>query len=307
HHNGSNEKHGPARQLFVGAIVMHQNVIGADPNYAESVAMTGHSMDANTTFDVRIARFPASGYGTLWMYVYIDGRQFALVDESAELTDTEATDVSGSDSEFEVTGVSSATLSAEGRDTPTMHGRLQARGRLHAVAHPVPGEGEVPVAINAVFDADHVPIPVRPGRIEVMGRVKGSILVDGTAHQIDIPGKWHEQVGVRPQFAPAFTYLFVQGAGSGIMATRFAEGAWGYVYNEGTVRSIIAMDIAPYGATERAFTATLEDGSRLSGSARVVREVSVPIEGKRRPGATVLVESDMGPLVGVLNDWNPGQ
>ncbi|MEZ5550905.1 MAG: hypothetical protein R3E82_08455 [Pseudomonadales bacterium] len=286
---------------------MQQDALGADPDYAESVAMTGHSVDASTTFDVRIARFPASGRGTLWMYVYLDGRQLALVDEVLALTPPEVTEVSGPDATFAVTGTSAATLTGKARDTSGMRGLLQARGRLHATAHPEPGDGEVPVEIEMSFTADHAPINVRPGRIEVMGRVQGRILVDGTSHRIDIPGKWHEQTGVRPQFAPAFTYLFVQGAGSGIMATRFAEGAWGYVYNEGTVRSIIAMDIAPYGATERAFTATLEDGSRLSGSARVVREVSVPIEGKRRPGATVLVESDMGPLVGVLNDWNPGQ
>ena len=284
---------------------MDQDAVAADPNYAESVAMTGHSTDANTTFDVRIARFPASDHGTLWVYVYIDGRQFGLVDETVGLANPEVTDVSGTDSEFEVTGVSSATLAAAARDTHAMQGRLQARGRLQATAHPTPGAAEVSAEINAVFYADHAPIHVRPGRIEVMGRVHGSILIDGTAHLIDIPGKWHEQVGVRPQFAPAFTYLFVQGEHRGLMATRSIGGAWGYVYDNGAIRNIVELDISPYGAAERQFTATLDDQSVLRGTAQIVREVSVPIEGRRRPGATVVVESDIGRLVGVLNDWNP--
>ena len=89
------------------------------------------------------------------------------------------------------------------------------------------------------------------------------------------------------------------------MTTRHASGAWGYVFRDGEVTTVEAMDIAPYGLRERRFTLRLMDGRSVSGTATVVREVSVPIEGKRRPGATVMVESELGLMVGVLNDWNP--
>ena len=75
------------------------------------------------------------------------------------------------------------------------------------------GVGDVPVSIEAQFVAEHVPINVRKGRIEVMGRVQGNITIDGKTVALDLPGKWHEQTGARASFAPSFTYLFVQGNG----------------------------------------------------------------------------------------------
>jgi hypothetical protein len=187
-----------------------------------------------------------------------------------------------------------------------MRGVLTARGHLHRDAHPDTGPGNVLVQIEATLEATHEPIKVRPGRIEVMGQVVGVARVESSFHRFELPGKWHEQAGERPSFAPAFTYLFVQGAGVGLMATRHERGAWGYVYAHGETEAVTDLEIDAYGTSERAFTATLANGARVRGRARVVREVSVPIEGSRRPGATVLVESDLGSLVGVLNDWQPG-
>jgi hypothetical protein len=284
---------------------MSQSAVSADPNYAESVAMTGHAEDAATTFDVRVARFPAEDRGTLWLYAYVDGRQFALVDETVELVTPEITNVALPDAAFEVFGRSSAKLRGIGRHTAAMQGQLTAQGLLHPLAHPEPGVGSIPVEIAAELDADHRPINVRPGRVEVMGRVQGTITIAGAVHSIDLPGKWHEQTGIRQQFAPAFTYLFVQGDGIGIMATKHANGAWGYVYRENTTTPITEIDIESYGTIERKFSITLQDGGRIEGAATIVREVSVPIEGKRRPGSTIVVESDIGRLVGVLNDWDP--
>ena len=298
----------PGRLLFLLlSVVMSQPAAAADRDYAESVAMTGHAEDAQTTFDVRIARFPGRNTGTLWMYAFVDGRQFSLVDETVQLVDADPTDVTNADAQFAVRGSSTATLAGTARHTSSMQGRLAASGMMHATAHPLPGSGSIPVRIDAIFSAEHTPISVRPGRIEVMGQVRGSITIDGQVFPLDLPGKWHEQTGARPEFAPAFTYFFVQGRNSGIMTTRHAGGAWGYLYQLGTIRPVIAMDITPYGSPERAFTITLEDGATVSGIIKVIREVSVPIEGKRRPGATVLVDSDIGPLVGVLNDWDPQQ
>ncbi len=278
---------------------------GAERHYAESVAMTGHAEDAATTFDVRIARFPDQSRGTLWFYAYIHGRQYSLVDEQVQLLTDAVTPVGESDVAFAVTGSSSASLAGENRYSMSMTGHLLASGMLHPQAHPEPGRGDIPVELEASFTAEHTPINVRAGRIEVMGRVRGTIRIDDQPFELDLPGKWHEQTGERPSFAPAFTYLFVQGEDRGLMATRHERGAWGYVFRDGTATEVTGMEIAPYGQLERAFTATLSDGSTLNGTATVVREVSVPIEGKRRPGATVIVDSDIGHMVGVLNDWRP--
>jgi len=290
---------------LLGAFFMTTVGFGAERRYAESVAMTGHAEDAATTFDVRIARFPEQNRGTLWFYAYVNGRQYSLVDEHVQLLTEATTPVAQADVTFSLTGSSSASLAGRDRYSANMTGHLQARGMLHPQAHPEPGQGEIPVEIEASFTAGHTPINVRAGRIEVMGRVRGTVRIDGQQVHIDLPGKWHEQTGERPSFAPAFTYLFLQGEERGLMATRHARGAWGYVFQDGVITDITALEIAPYGQPKREFTATLFDGSMIDGTATIVREVSVPIEGKRRPGATVVVDSDIGHLMGVLNDWRP--
>jgi len=213
--------------------------------------------------------------------------------------------VQQADVAFAVTGESAASLQGVARYQSDMRGTLQARAKLHATAHPEPGTGTIPVEISASFTAEHTPINVRPGRLEVMGRVQGTVHINGVPHAINLPGKWHEQTGVRPSFAPAFTYLFVQGRQRGLMTTRHAGGAWGYVFRDGQTEAVTAMDIEPYGQPQRRFTATLENGEQIEGRAQVLREVSVPIEGKRRPGATVVIDGDLGRMVGVLNDWQP--
>ncbi len=278
------------------------NALALDENYAESVAMTAYAMNTQTSFDVRIARFPSQNRGSLWVYVFADRRHASLADDNVRLLDQQVVDVSQPDARFSVEG---ATLRGFERDTENMRGHLSVRARARGGPHPVPGRGGVPVSVRADFTASHAPVMVRPGRIEVMGSVAASISIDGNVRTLTMPGKWHEQTGVRLAFAPAFTYLFVQGPGRGIMTTRHARGAWGYVFRNDSVVKVVAAEIDPYGSRERIIEVVLEDGERIRGTARVVREVSVPIEGQRRPGATVRVESDIGRMVGVLNDWQP--
>ena len=289
--------------ILISFASMHAYAVEQD--YAESVAMTGHAMDGSLTFDVRIARFPGQARGTLWMYAFVDGQQFGLVDESVALTNPGRTDLEQPNAVFAVDGHNKATLTGKNRSTAIMQGHLRASGLLHATAHPAAGSGNIPVALEVDFNANHKPINVRSGRIEVMGEVRGAITIDGQRTSINIPGKWHEQSGMRPRFAPAFTYLFVQGDGIGIMATKHAAGAWGYVLHNGDFGVVTGVDIDAYGITERRFRVHMQDTTSISGSATVLRQVSVPIEGKRRPGATVMVRSELGEMVGVLNDWNP--
>lgn len=276
-----------------------------DSSYAESVALTAYSEDARTTLDVRLARFPGKHQGALWLFAYVDEVQYALVDEALALSDQAATTVAADTVRYVVEGISSADFRAENRHGDHMRGWLTAAARVHEQAHPDPGPGGIDVGIEAEFRALHEPIRVRPGRIEVMGRVRARVSIEGEERVIDLPGKWHEQSGPRPEFAPAFTYLFVQGASGGIMLTHHAQGAWGYVFRNDSVIPVRMAEIDPYGSSSRSFTLLLADGDSIQGQARVVREVSVPIEGSRRPGATVLVDGNMGPMVGMLNDWKP--
>jgi hypothetical protein len=213
-------------------------------NYAESVAMTGHSTDGNTTFDVRIARLPDRMQSTLWMYAYVDDIQYSLIEHVPSLAHSGRTHIEAKDAEFTFTGHSHAQLLGRDRFSAAMTGYLKAQGNTHQTPHPDPGPGTLPLQIEARFQASHTPINVR-------------------------------------------------------------AGAWGYRFHNNQINMLKTIDIDPYGPPIRQFSARLADGAELSGAAHVVREVSVPIEGQRRPGATVVVHSNLGRMVGVLNDWMP--
>jgi hypothetical protein len=275
------------------------------PDYAESVAVSGLATDAGSGFGARLGRFPPRGSGSLSMSAHVGGRHYAVSDAPLTLVASGATPIDAREATFAVAGASQATFASSDRHTPAMHGRVLAQSRAHGATHPEPGIGDIPILIEATFRVGHPPVQVRPGRMEVMGRVLATVTVGDERHVFDVPGKWHEQVGPRRRFAPAFTYLFVQGDGIGIMASRQVAQTSGYVLEQGTTTAISRLDIDPYGSPERRFTATLADGRRITGVARVLRETSAPIEGQRRPGATVRVESDIGSMVGALNDWDP--
>jgi hypothetical protein len=276
-----------------------------DQSYAESVAIDALSRDLSKAFGVRLGRFPPKGSGTLWISAYVDGSHYAMADAGLSLAHDGPSLLEAPTCTFRVSGSSEAIFESAQRGSAGMTGSVRARSMVQATEHPDPGLGTIPVSVTAEFRVAHEPVQVRPGRMEVMGSVSAELVIDDVLHTLDAPGKWHEQVGPRPRFAPAFTYLFVQGDGIGIMASRHERGAWGYVLSDGATTALAALDIDPYGTRTRTFTATLADGRKITGTATVERETSVPIEGKRRPGTTVVVESDLGRMIGALNDWNP--
>ena len=217
---------------------------------------------------------------------------------------TGATAVRESHARFHVEGVAEATFEREG-SPELLAGTVYARGLLHENPDPPLGPGSTPVTLEAEFQARHGCVEVRPGRVEVMGTVRGTVRTPAGVFAFEMPGKWHEQVGERPRFGPRFTYLQVHGNGVGLLAIDRDTGAQGYVVEGGNVTRVRRFTIAPLSRAVRDFRVELADGRVIEGVARAVRRSSAPIEGQRRPGATVLVTCTLGQMAGQLNDWNP--
>jgi hypothetical protein len=291
-------------------------------NYAESVAIGAMSNDSTIEISLRLARFPARNAGSVWLHVAIDGDAWTLVDEDVGLdaarvpaTTQKSTVADGGARLLTPVHADAASFvgfspSAVRFDTRQrngdMRGDVQATLRAHAARHPEAGRGDVPVALALTFTAAGPGARLNDGRRwELFGRVQGDVTISGRRHEIDLPGKWHEQVGERASFAPAFTYFNVQGDGIGLLAIRYATRSVGFALLDGPMLGVRQLTIEPYGAAVRTFDVELDDGSRVNGQARVVQTWSVPIEGQRRPGAGVVVDSNRGRLVGSLNDWDP--
>jgi hypothetical protein len=290
-------------------------------DYAESVAIGAMSVDGAVEISLRLARRPAHDSGTVWLHVATGDGAWSLVDESVTLHDVAGlrhdtpaappnaapiTDVHADSARFTAYGTSPVQFVSDARRSARMHGRVRATLQAHPTRHPEDGPGSVPITIDLTFTANGPGARLNNDRRwELFGDVRGTVTIDGRTHDIDLPGKWHEQIGERPSFAPAFTYFNVQGDGIGLLAIRYTAGTAGFALIGDRMHGVRDMTIDAYGPPARAFNVILDDGSTVSGKARVVQTWSVPIEGQRRPGAGVVAETNRGTLVGTLNDWAP--
>ena len=277
------------------------------PHYAESVAVYGLTPDGSEEVRFRLARFPERGQGAVWLSVFVAGQHYAVVDPTVELDpQAGATPVAAGRAAFRVADASNITVSTTARHTDHMRGEVHAQALAHRGFHPPSGSGEVPVRIEVAFRAMHSPVAARPGRLEVFGTTQAKVTTPEGTFTVEGPGKWHEQTGPRRTFAPSFTYLWGAAADHGLLARGGAGSAWGLVAEDMTVTAVNRLRIDPVGRSARQFEVTLADGRAVTGTAHVLRQSSVPIEGGRRPSATVRIESTLGTMIGHLNDWDPG-
>jgi hypothetical protein len=262
--------------------------------------------DGTTELGLRIARFPATGKGTLWLSAFVGDERYGVAQDDVDLAAVSgATAVELPVARFAVGGPATASIECRQRHTAAMVCTARAEAMAHQDFHPPLGTGTHPLAIEAVFHARHVGDRARAGRMEVFGTVEATITTPHGVHRFSSRGKYHEQTGERPRFGGAFTYLAIQGEGGSLLARNGSGSTWGFAFLGGETLAVKTFTIDPLGEPERAFRVELEGGREISGRTRIVRETSVPIEGERRPSATVVVASSLGSMTGHLNDWQP--
>ena len=273
------------------------------PVYAESAALDAFTSDAADEVAVRIGRFPWRGSATLWVTVCFGEAVYSAALEDLKLGSFQGrTPVEKEEVTFNVLGNGQARMTRARNER--LVGSAYVSVGTHATTEPPPGRGPVRVVLEAHFESSHRPVQVRAGRMEVMGHADVMIHVAGRTRRVRGYGKWHEQVGDRPSFAPAFTYFNVIGQGIGLLAGWRKAGAYGYAWYEGKTVPVKVAEFGPTG-DRRKFHVELENGRVIDGEAVTKRVIAVPIEGQRRPGATVLVTSSLGAMTGHLNDWDP--
>lgn len=277
----------------------------ATSNYSESVALTVIQPDASREVSLRLARILGGQYATMWAGFEGPEGNYALADQTPLEGGAVATPVENEAAAFHVSGAWSARFERADRSRASMHGSAEMAGKLHAGSEPPEGAGVHPARITLSFKALHTPVLVRPGRLEVFGRGRGRIELPGGTVDVEGYAKWHEQVGDRPRFAPAFTYVTLQGESAALLAVASAGGQYGFALRDGRTTPVRRIDISPL-SPERTFRAELEDGAIIHGTTRALRSTSVPIEGARRPSSTVIAQTNVGQLVGNINDWRPG-
>ncbi len=279
-------------------------------HYAESTMLFALSANGEQEISLRLARFPLTGKATVWLHIADDKAAWAMAHEQFG-TSSQATTVNEDVVEFAAEyGTQSVKFFSQNRNDEQMHGHLRAELMAVASRHPDLGQGRLPVSVDLSYRSASAGYRSPGGRWEMTGSVSGTVTVQGKTIVFDDPGKWHEQVGPRAGFAPAFTYFNVQNESVALLAIAFAQGVTGYGMLNGKTYELQAFEIQPPPAALRSFNARLYDAQTdtvqlIEGRARVVQQWSVPIEGQRRPGSAVIVETNLGQMFGSLNDWQP--
>jgi hypothetical protein len=282
--------------------VATQNADALLPAYAESVEISGLSEDGASEFEVRLARFPPRSSGTLWATVCLADQVYNVALDAVRLEVAGRTHVEEADARFEVSDASQTSARLERHRDGPLIGSARVAVSAHRSVDPPPGAGSEAVIIDARFESAHAPVQVLPARLEVMGRVSATVRTRLGLFTIAGPGKWHEQTGNRPRFAAMFTYLTATSRDHGLLAVERQPAPFGFAWIGGETIKVKAVKIAPP-ADRRAFTVELEDGRRIDGETKTIRTISTPIEGQRRPSATIEVTSTIGDMIGHINDW----
>ncbi len=274
-------------------------------HYAESVMIGFLSEDGSSDLSLRLARFPGKDEAHVWLHAAFAGSAWSVADDGFTLAGPLLTDVDRDIASFSaVQSSQSITFHAVDRDD-ALTGYVSANLLVSATRHPEPGVGVVPAHLQLVFRARSGGLKSKSGRWELSGHLSGLVTIAGRSWEIDAAGKWHEQTGPRKTFAPAFTYLAAQSETGAVLVIGRAAGAAGYAELDGALLPVTSFEIDPQGAAERSFRIGLQDGRSIEGVARVRQRWSVPIEGQRRPGSSVLIDSNFGSFRGSLNDWEP--
>ncbi len=278
--------------------------MGHSENFAESVALIGMSTDGEITVNARLARFPGKGLTNLWAAITVGDRHFSVAEELPLKGFQGQTEIGASHVQFRQPGDEFAWFLRNGLSSSRFDGDVALRGSAFEDRYPPLGPGNLRIGFNAEFSAAHEPAATRNGRIEVFGAVAAVVETPGGTVTFEGFGKWHEQTGERPKFGQPFTYLSVQNRDSAVLARASAGGAWGFALANGEQKPVREFRIEPP-AERREFEIRLEDNSVIHGVAVQRWLQSVPIEGQRRPGAFVDVVSELGQMMGQLNDWAP--
>ena len=272
--------------------------------YSESVMGMVFAPDGSQALSARLARLVGQGSATIWAGYESTDAAFGVADVGVLAKGAGPTAVTKDAAVFDQAGTWDSRFERSGRSGAGMTGVARVRGGLHASADPPEGEGPLAGRIEIRFRALHVPVLVREGRMEVFGRGEGRIVLPDREVKFSGYAKWHEQVGDRPRFAPAFTYVALSGGDVALLAVTRGASANGFALENGKTTLVTALEISDL-AAQRRFKATLADGRTVQGTARTLRTSSEPIEGQRRPSATVAAETTLGPMVGQINDWRP--
>jgi hypothetical protein len=273
-------------------------------SWSESIMVVYLSDDLKTCISYRISRFPDLNDTWVWCTVIAGGRMYAYTDQylpCAPHHNQPPDDVAVYDApgvEAKITRMGPASQLQKVAFTANLGG--------HAGTEPHEGPGPVRINIDGVFTPEHMHPQMQRGRFERIGRIEATLKVGGKTYRISGVGKQHEQVQMAPRFAQSFTYCDLWNDKASLLGLLTARISGGDFLIGDQSQAVSKFAVTKPGL-KRSIVLTLADGAALSGFAEAGVIFGIPVYDQVWRGAMVAVTIGGQRMVGMLNDWKPGE
>jgi hypothetical protein len=275
------------------------------PIASTSVQISANTLDAETGFVVRLARYPSIGVAWVWAHFFEPGQVWSYSDDALS-TERVPSPLEQPDITYRQTdGANLEYRRAGPRPAPT---RVDFTGvfAAHRSARVEHGRGNTPVRLQATL----VPFTARPGvlpdRTEAKGMVDAVMELGGRRIPLRGYGHFHEQPQEQARFTDAFAQMRGSGEGLALTFQMSRTGGRGHLTIDGKPDPIRSFQISEP-ARMRRYRASFASGRTVEGEVTAPHTFYLKIYDGWRTSQMIRGMLDGRPFVGGVNDWNPEQ
>ena len=270
--------------------------------WSESLMLLHFDPEVRNGISVRVSRYPELNCTWVWCHVLLDAKMYAYTERRLPCSTTRnlgTAAIGRYDS-----ASANVAFTRSGPVDQMQEIRLSANVLSRQSAEGRDGPGDIPIAVHALFRPEKLKANPPPGRSEWTGSARVDLLVGKRRITLKGVAKAHEQTQTAPRFDLPFTYAMMWSPTASFIATSSSNKRYGNFEADGIAHAV--RDFQPsHPDRERHFTALLDDGRMLRGSASRVAAYEVPVFDRTWNGNIVRVNLDGKPMVGMLNDWRP--
>jgi hypothetical protein len=268
---------------------------------SEAVYLDVVAPNAERGLIVRLCRHPQEGFAWLWGHVFLDGRVFAFTQHDVPCQ-AAVTHVEGARVSYRSEGGwSSLAVDRDGRLDSMVGARVEGTYALHESRHAPHGPGPIVATIEAAFVPTGRAVSNLPGRNEVIGEVRATLVLGRHTFEVNGRGQFHEQVQTEPRFTTPFVYGTLRAEDCATVFVRLARGARGHWIEGGGSHRVDRVEISPPGS-RRSIVLHTEVGPR-TGTLETRYDYSIPVATALRPGTIVTGEIAGRAVSGCINDF----
>lgn len=153
--------------------------------YAESVMLLMMSADGSEELSLRLARFPATSKGEVWLHIATKDGAWSLADDAFTLLGNLRTPVRESEATFAASTTNqSISFVTKNRRDGLLKGQVSGTPLVTPTRHPEMETGTIPANVDVTFLARSPGYRTENNRWELTGPVSGTVTVGNVVYRM---------------------------------------------------------------------------------------------------------------------------